>query len=141
MSPLSSMNGFLVSSNVANREYRIVCSCQFVYFLRQCILNYDSLVISTGAIFLNSRWRPDIMSVVISTKFNMKLYITKYIWVQHFVLLSSIYSEICLIINIQDDHFKVQYGDQVSCQYQFHMDSCNVKCMCANFGSPVVNIF
>ena len=22
--------------------YRIICSCQFVYFLRQCILNYAS---------------------------------------------------------------------------------------------------
>ena len=57
----------------------------------------------------------------------------------NFVLLSSIYSEICLIIDIQDDHFKVQDGGQVSCQYQFHMDPYNVKCMCANFGSPVVN--
>ena len=55
--------------------------------------------------------------------------------------LSSIYSDICLIIDIQDGHFKVQDGGQVSCQYQFHMNSYNVKCMCANFGSPVVNIF
>ena len=61
-----------------NIYYSIVYSCQFVFFLSQCILNYGSLVISTGAIFLNSRWRPDITSVVISTKFNMKLYITKY---------------------------------------------------------------
>ena len=59
----------------------------------------------------------------------------------NFVLLSSIYSEICLIIDIQDGHFKVQDGGQVSCQYQFHMDSYNVKCMFANFCSPVVNIF
>ena len=58
--------------------YRIVCSCQFLYFLRQCILNYASLMISTVAIFINSRWRPDTLQVVISTKFNMKLYITKY---------------------------------------------------------------
>ena len=59
----------------------------------------------------------------------------------NFVLLSSIYSEICLIIDIQDGHFKVQDGGQVSGQYQFHMDSYKVKCMCANFGSPVANIF
>ena len=59
--------------------YRIVCSCQFVYFLRQCIFNYASLVISTVAIFFqNSIWRLDTMPVVISTKFNMKLYNTKY---------------------------------------------------------------
>ena len=55
------------------------------------------------------------------------------------VLLSSIYSEICLIIDIQYGHFKVQDGGHVSCQYQFHMDPYNVKCMFANFGSPVVN--
>ena len=75
MSPVSSRNGFLMSSNVANREYTIVfCSCQLVYFLRQCIVNYASLEISTVAIFVNnSRWRPDTMPVVISTKFNMKL--------------------------------------------------------------------
>ena len=79
------------------------------------------------------------MSVVISTKFNMKLYITKYNWVPNFGFLSSIYSEICLIIDIQDGHFKVQDGGQVSCQNQFHMDSYKVKCMCANFGSPVAN--
>ena len=60
----------------------------------------------------------------------------------HFVLLSSIYSDIiCLILDIQDGHFKAQDGGQVSCQYQFHMDSYNVKCMCANIGTPVVNIF
>ena len=29
-----------------------------MYFLRQCILNYASVVIFTVAIFLNSRWRP-----------------------------------------------------------------------------------
>ena len=58
-----------------------------------------------------------------------------------FVLLSSIYSDVCLIIDIQDGHFKVQDGGQVSCQYQFHMDPDNVKCTFANFGSPVVNIF
>ena len=57
------------------------------------------------------------------------------------VLLSSIYSEICLIIDIQDVHFKVQDGVQVSCQCQFHMDPYNEKCMFDNVGSPVVNIF
>ena len=79
------------------------------------------------------------MPVVIITKFNMKLY-TQSIWVPNSVLLSSIYSEICLIIDIQYGHFKVQDGGHVSCQYQFHMDPYNVKCMFANFGSPVVNI-
>ena len=58
----------------------------------------------------------------------------------NFVLLSSIYSEICLIIDIQDSHFKVQDGGQVSCQYQFHMDTYNVQCMFANLCSSVVNI-
>ena len=53
-------------------------SCQLLYFLRQCILNYASLLISTVAIFLNSRWWPDTMPVVNSTKFNMKLYLSKY---------------------------------------------------------------
>ena len=80
------------------------------------------------------------MPIVISTKFKMKLYITKK-KVPNFVLLSSIHSEICLIIDIQDGHFKVQDGGQVLCQYQFHTDPYNVKCMCAKFGSPVVNIF
>ena len=59
----------------------------------------------------------------------------------NFVLLPSIYSEICLIIDIQDGHYKVQDVGQLSCQYQFHIDPYNVKCMFANFGSPVVNIF
>ena len=59
-------------------SYRLVCFCQFVYFFHQYILNYGSLVIFTVAIFLNSRWRPDNMSVVIGTKFHIKLYITKY---------------------------------------------------------------
>ena len=58
--------------------YRLVCFCQFVYFLHQYIWNYGSLVIFTVAIFLNSSWRPDIMSVVIGTKFLIKLSITKY---------------------------------------------------------------
>ena len=35
------------------------------------MLNYGSLVIFTAAIFLNSRWPPDTMSVVIGTKFVM----------------------------------------------------------------------
>ena len=35
-------------------------------------------------------------------------------------------------IDIQDGHFKIQDGGQVSCQYQFHTDPCNVKCICAN---------
>ena len=96
-------------------------------------------MISTVTIFLNSRWRPDTLQVVISTKFNMKL--SQSIWMQNFVLLSSLYSEISPIIDIQDGHFKVQDGGQVSCQYQFHMDPYNVKCMFANFFSPVVNIF
>ena len=80
------------------------------------------------------------MPEVISTKFNIKL-LSQSIWLPNFVLLSSIYSEICLIIDIQDGHLKVQDGGPVSCQYQFHMDPYNVKCMFANFGSPVVNIF
>ena len=29
----------------------------------------------------------------------------------------------------------------MSCQYQFHTNPYIIKCMCANFGSPVVNIF
>ena len=80
------------------------------------------------------------MPVVNSTTFNMKLYITKYMGDKCRAFVINI-SEICLIIDIQDGHFKVQDGGQVSCQYQFNMDSYNVKCMCANFGSPVVNIF
>ena len=60
--------------------YRLVSFCQFVYFLRQYILNYGSLLIFTVAIFLNSRWRPDTMSVVIGAKLHMKLYITKYMF-------------------------------------------------------------
>ena len=55
--------------------YRIVYSCQFVCFLRHCILNYASLVIFTVAIFLNSRWRPDTMSVVIGSKLHVNLHI------------------------------------------------------------------
>ena len=43
------------------------------------MLNHGSLVIFSVAIFLNSRWRPDTMSIVIDTKVHMKLYITKYI--------------------------------------------------------------
>ena len=62
-------------------------------------------------------------------------------WVPNSVLLSSIYSEICLIIDIRDGHFKVQDGGQVSCQYKFQMDPYNVKYMFSNFGSPVVHIF
>ena len=31
--------------------YRLVCFCQFVYFLHQYILNYGNLVIFTVAIF------------------------------------------------------------------------------------------
>ena len=61
------------------------------------------------------------MSVVISPKFNMKLYITKYMGAKFRAFVINIhYSEICLIIDIQDGHFKVQDGGQVSCQYQFH---------------------
>ena len=59
-------------------NYRIVCSCQLLYFIRQCILNYASLVISTVAIFLKFKMAARYLTVVISTKFNMKLYITKY---------------------------------------------------------------
>ena len=33
-----------------NQHNRLVCLCQFVYFLRQYILNYGSLVIFTVAI-------------------------------------------------------------------------------------------
>ena len=57
------------------------------------------------------------------------------------MLLSYIYSEICRIIDIQDGHFKIQDGGQVLYQYQFHTNPYIMKCMCANFGSPVVNIF
>ena len=67
------------------------------------------------------------MPVVISTKFNMKLYITKYMGAKCRAFVINI-SEICLIIDIQDGHFKVQDGGQVSCQYQFNMDPYNVKC-------------
>ena len=59
--------------------YRLVCFCQIVCFLHQYILNYRSLVIFTVAILLNSRWRPDTMSVIIGTRFHGKLYITKYV--------------------------------------------------------------
>ena len=69
----------------------------------------------------------------LARKFNTKLHITKYMG-PNFVLLSSIYSDICLIIDIQDGHFKVQDGGQVPCQYQFHIDPFIVKCMCANLG-------
>ena len=41
------------------------------------------------------------MPVVISTKFNMKLYITKYICAKFRAFVID-YSEICLIIDIQD---------------------------------------
>ena len=44
-------------------------------------------------------------------------------------------------IDIHDGHFKIQDGSQMSCQYQFHTNPDIIKCMCANFGSPVVNIF
>ena len=62
------------------------------------------------------------MSIVIGTKFHLKLYITI---VPIVVLLSYIYSEICRIIDIQDGHFKIQDGGQVSCQYQFHTNPYN----------------
>ena len=42
---------------------------------------------------------------------------------------------------MQDGHFKIQDGGRVSCQYQVHMDPYNIKCMCANIGSPVVSTF
>ena len=29
----------------------------------------------------------------------------------------------------------------MSCQYQFHTNPYIIKCMCTNFGSPVVNTF
>ena len=45
--------------------YRIVCLCQFVYFLRQYNLDYASFVIFTVDIFFNSILRPDTISVVI----------------------------------------------------------------------------
>ena len=47
----------------------------------------------------------------------------------------------CRIIDMQDGHFKIQDGGPVSCQYQVPMDPYNVKCMCANIGSPVVSTF
>ena len=58
--------------------YRIVCSCHFLYFLRQYILNYDRLVIFTIAMFVIPRWQPDTISIVIGTKFHMKANATKY---------------------------------------------------------------
>ena len=85
--------------------------------------------------FFKFKMATDTTPVVINTTFNMKLYITKYIWLPNFVRLSSVYSEICLIIDIQDDHFKVQDGGQVSCRYQFHTNPYIIKCMCANFVS------
>ena len=56
------------------------------------------------------------------------------------MLLSYTYSEIFRIIDIQDGHFKIKDGGKVSCQYQFHTNPYIIKCMCANFDSPVVNI-
>ena len=50
-----------------------------MYVLRQYILNYDSLVIFSVAILFNSIWRPDTISIVIGTKFHMKVNTTKYI--------------------------------------------------------------
>ena len=44
------------------------------------------------------------------------------------------------IIDIQDGHLKIQDGGQVSCRYQLHMNPYIEKSMCANFGSPVLNI-
>ena len=41
-------------------------------------------MIFTVAIFLNSRWRPDTLSVVIGTKFHINLYTTKYIMCANF---------------------------------------------------------
>ena len=81
------------------------------------------------------------MSIVIGTKFHMKVYITMYICANFPAFVIYIYSEICRIIDIQDGHFKIKDGGQVSCQYQFHTNPCIIKCICANFGSPVVNIF
>ena len=112
-----------------------------MYFLHQYILNHGNLVVFSVAIFLNSRWRPDTLSIVVGTKFHMKLYISQSIFVPIFVLLPYIYSEICRIIDIENGHFKIQDGGQVSCQYQFHTNPYIIKCMCANFSSPVVNIF
>ena len=71
----------------------------------------------------------------------MKLYVTKYICDNFRAFVITIYSEICQIIDIHDGHFKIQDGGQVSCQYQFHINPYIIKCMCANFGLPVVNIF
>ena len=78
--------------------------------------------IHCGHFLLNLRWRPDTMSVVIGTKFNMKVYITVYMGAKA-VLLLYIHSEISRIIDIKDRYFKIQDGDRVSCQYQFHMDT------------------
>ena len=69
----------VISKLHMNLHNHIVCLYQFLYFLHQYILNHGSLVIFSVAIFFNSRWRPDTMSIVIGTKFRMKLYITKYI--------------------------------------------------------------
>ena len=53
--------------------------------------NYGSLVIFTVAIFLNSRWRSDTMSVVIGTKFHVKLYITMYMFANFRAFVVSIF--------------------------------------------------
>ena len=62
-----------------------------MYFRHQFILNYGSLVIVTVAILLNSRWWPDTMSVVIGTKFHVKQYITKYMFINVRAFVVSIF--------------------------------------------------
>ena len=71
--------------------YRLVCFCQCEYFLHQYISNYGSLVIFTVAILLNSRWRPHTMSIVIGTKFHIKLYVTMYMFANFRAFVISIF--------------------------------------------------
>ena len=62
-----------------HNTYRFVCFCQFVYFLHQYYFElWQFSDFHSGHLFLNSRRRPDTLSVVIDTKFHIKLYITRY---------------------------------------------------------------
>ena len=49
--------------------YRLVCFCQFVYFLHQYYFELWQFSDFQWPFFLNSRWRPDTMSIVIGTNF------------------------------------------------------------------------
>ena len=56
-------------------------------------------------------------------------------------IIEIVNTEICRIVDIPDGHFKIQDGGQISRRYEFHMNPYIAKCMCANFDSPVENIF